>query len=108
MKLAIYKHVAAAVLLALAGLGGTAHATTVQFQTSMGDFEVNLFDKTTPATVANFLKYVGDGAYDDTYIHRSVPDFVVQGGGFVFDYEEQKGSPITTHPTVANEPKLAN
>jgi peptidyl-prolyl cis-trans isomerase A (cyclophilin A) len=108
MKLAVYKHVAAAVLLALAGLGVTAHATTVQFQTSMGDFEVNLFDKTTPETVANFLKYVTEGDYDDTVIHRSIPDFVVQGGGYVFDYEEQEGSPIATYPSVVNEPKLSN
>lgn len=108
MKLTIHKRVAVATLLVLAGLGGSAHATTVQFQTSMGDFEVNLFDKTTPATVENFLKYVADGAYDDTYIHRSVPEFVVQGGGFVFDYEEQEGTPITLLPTVVNEPKLSN
>lgn len=108
MKLAIYKHVAAVILLALAGFGGTAHATTVQFQTSMGDFEVNLFDKTTPATVANFLAYVADGAYDDTYIHRSVAEYVVQGGGYIFDYEEQKGSEIGTFPPVVNEPKLSN
>ena len=68
----------------------SAQATTVQFQTVMGDFEVNLFDKTTPKTVENFLKYVKEGAFENTIIHRSVPDFIVQGGGF----ELGRGAPF--------------
>jgi hypothetical protein len=41
----------------------SANATIVQFQTVMGDFSVNLYDKTTPKTVENFLAYVKSGAY---------------------------------------------
>lgn len=108
MPLKTFKNTAAALLLTLVGMSEIAGATIVQFQTSMGDFEVNLFDKTTPETVENFLAYVNDGDYDDTVIHRSVPGFVVQGGGYVFDYEEQEGSRIATLPPVVNEPKLAN
>ncbi|MDO3381983.1 peptidylprolyl isomerase [Gilvimarinus algae] len=85
-----------------------AHATTVQFQTVMGDFEVNLFDKKTPETVANFLEYVESGAYEDTFIQRSVPNFVVQGGGFSFDLEEDTVKAIPANDPVTNEPVYSN
>jgi peptidyl-prolyl cis-trans isomerase A (cyclophilin A) len=76
---------------------------------------VELFDqpgegrtRTTPATVANFLSYVDGGHYGNTFIHRSVPGFVVQGGGF-----NVTGSPIsinnvTQFPSVVNEPGNTN
>lgn len=82
-------------------------ATTVQFQTVMGDFEVNLFDRATPKTVENFLTYVNAAAYSDTVIHRSVSDFIVQGGGF-----EYTGSlplkNVPQNPPVINEPVYSN
>ncbi len=84
-------------------LGQAASATTVQFQTVMGDFEVNLFDKTTPETVANFLAYVNGGSYKNTIIHRSVPGFIIQGGGYAY----QDKLPLVSIPqkaAVKNEP----
>ncbi|WP_057830257.1 peptidylprolyl isomerase [Colwellia sp. TT2012] len=66
------------------GFANTANATIVEFQTSQGTFQVNLFDTTTPATVKNFLNYVDSLHYSNSVIHRVVPDFVVQGGGFEF------------------------
>ena len=51
--------------------------------------DLELYDSITPITVTNFLNYVDDGAgsyrYDKSFIHRSVTDFIVQGGGFTFD-----------------------
>jgi len=50
-----------------------------------GVTEVLLFDQPgegAPATVANFANYVEDGDYLNSIIHRSVPGFIVQGGGF--------------------------
>lgn len=86
---------------------GAASATTVQFQTVLGDIEVNLFDKTTPKTVENFLTYVKAEAYKNTIIHRSVAGFVVQGGGFSY-----KGTmPLVAIPQnakVENEPVYSN
>ncbi len=70
----------AAILAAPMGM-----ATTVQFQTVMGNFEVNLYDKTTPKTVENFLAYVQAGAYTNSVVHRAVPGFVAQGGGYLYD-----------------------
>ncbi len=73
----------------------------------MGDFEVNLYDNATPATVANFLNYVQNGAYSDSIIHRSVPGFVIQGGGISYDGISAL-TEITTNPAVANEPEFSN
>src|SRR5690606_16543663 len=84
-----------------------ANATTVQIQTVLGDIEVNLFDKQTPKTVENFLAYVESGAYSDSIIHRSVPDFIVQGGGFEFN-EAWPPIAIPQSPTVVNEPVFSN
>lgn len=62
----------------------TANATIVEFQTSQGSFQVNLFDNSTPETVNNFLSYVDSLHYSNSVIHRVSTDFVVQGGGFEF------------------------
>lgn len=94
-------------LLALAAtLPSAAFATTVQFQTVMGDVTVELFDESTPNTVANFLRYVDEQKFNDTLIHRSVSNFVIQGGGYVYTSDGIES--ITTHEAVINEPVFAN
>jgi peptidyl-prolyl cis-trans isomerase A (cyclophilin A) len=95
------------VLVCLGAAPRPADATIVEFQTVMGNFEVNLFDNATPATVANFLSYVNNGAYSSSVIHRSVPDFVVQGGGFIYDQGPAMEA-IPANPAVANEPEYSN
>lgn len=81
-------------------------ATIVVFETSQGDIEVNLFDNATPATVANFLTYVNAGSYNTTVIHRSLPEFIVQGGGFILDGDSLEE--IADNGTVINEPVYSN
>ncbi|SMF09481.1 Peptidyl-prolyl cis-trans isomerase (rotamase)-cyclophilin family [Alteromonadaceae bacterium Bs31] len=81
-------------------------ATTVQFQTVAGDFEVNLFDQDTPQTVDNFLQYIAEGHYENVIFHRSADNFVIQGGGF--QIIEGQVSSITTFPSVENEPEFSN
>lgn len=95
--------VAATLLLA----SQQAFATIVQVKTSLGDFEVNLFDETTPVTVQNFLTYVSSGRYNETIIHRSVPGFIIQGGGFRF-VDQLPLTSIQTNAAITNEPKLSN
>lgn len=60
-------------------------ATTVRLQTSFGEVDIELFDASAPLTVANFLTYVNSGAYDNIFIHRSMPGFVIQSGGYAWD-----------------------
>lgn len=84
-----------------------ASATVVEVRTSAGDFQINLFDNTTPATVANFLSYVNAGAYANNTVHRSVSNFVIQMGG----YQYSGAFPpelIATGAPVVNEPSLSN
>jgi cyclophilin family peptidyl-prolyl cis-trans isomerase len=93
-------------LLLLLAAGPAGANTIVRFGTAFGDIDVELFDDQTPVTVQNFLEYVSDGDYEDTFIHRSavkagnVP-FVIQGGGFVFS----GGSfdVVPTDPPIQNE-----
>lgn len=84
-------------------LPGLATATIVEIQTNQGNFQINLYDNGTPQTVANFLSYVNGSAYDNSIIHRSVSNFVIQGGGF-----DNTFGPITANAPVVNEPEFAN
>jgi len=90
---------------ALAAASFTSTATIVEMNTSQGVIEINLFDQQTPKTVANFLSYVQDDSYNETVIHRSVSNFVIQGGGFTFS---DSLDAITTKPAVENEPVFSN
>lgn len=86
-----------------------AAATVVTLDTNVGEIKINLFDATTPATVENFLTYVNEGSYNNTFIHRSVPDFVVQGGGLSYGTGAEAGFEyIASSSPVVNEPKLSN
>ena len=53
---------------------------------------IKLLENDAPLTVQNFRNYVHDGDYTNSFIHRSMPDFIVQGGGFTFDKTLNDGS----------------
>lgn len=62
----------------------------VQFNTTVGNFTVELLPQVAPKTVANFLQYVKDKHYDGTIFHRVIDNFMVQGGGFDTAFVERK------------------
>ena len=70
----------------------------IRFETSLGDFTIELFEKEAPESVANFTRYIDDGFFDGTIFHRIVPGFVIQGGGFTEDMTQKK-----TKAPVKNE-----
>lgn len=70
----------------------------IRFQTNQGNFTVELDTDRVPATVENFLRYVRDGFYDNTLIHRVVDNFIIQGGGFEPGMVQK-----TTRPPIKNE-----
>ncbi len=50
------------------------------FNTSMGNFKIELFNDKAPLTVGNFLKLVDEGFYNGLIFHRVIPDFMIQTG----------------------------
>ena len=55
----------------------------VVFETSLGNFTVEVFPDKAPNHVRQFLRLAASGVYDGTAFHRVVPGFVVQGGYLV-------------------------
>jgi len=76
----------------------------VRFTTTMGEFVVELYPDRAPITVANFLRYVDDGFYDQTLVHRVVRRgprsqiAVIQAGGLTADRRLKR-----TRPPIPNE-----
>jgi peptidyl-prolyl cis-trans isomerase A (cyclophilin A) len=68
--------------LAAVGQAPATLAPRVRFETTLGDFVVEVDTVRAPLTAENFLRYVRDGAYDGTVFHRVIANFVVQGGGY--------------------------
>lgn len=103
-------------------------SAAVQVTTSLGVMNFTLDGETTPLTVANFLRYVDEGRYSTVdprtnqpapvFFHRSVPNFVIQTGGFygtvnsagtVFQNGAFPGpTPVPAFNTVPNEPVISN
>ena len=104
-----------AMLLALAGCGGdsddpnTTPTPTIDPELAVllentvdatimlenGD-EINLelYPDLAPETVANFIELAEDGFYDGTIFHRVIEGFMIQGGGYDEDLNEQKAASI--------------
>jgi ELWxxDGT repeat protein/VCBS repeat-containing protein len=84
----------------------------VAVNTNFGTILIELFDELKPITVANFLNYVNDGDYINSFFHRSAKDFVIQGGGFktsspTFTSTSQF-TQVPTDPKIQNEPGISN
>jgi peptidyl-prolyl cis-trans isomerase A (cyclophilin A)/peptidyl-prolyl cis-trans isomerase B (cyclophilin B) len=74
-------------------------AQQVRVTTNMGEFVIEMIPDRAPLTVANFLRYVKEGFYSGTLIHRVVANFVIQGGGHAAS--DLKLKPV--HDPVNNE-----
>jgi cyclophilin family peptidyl-prolyl cis-trans isomerase len=85
----------------------TSHAQTlVRVDSNLGEFDLSLLDATAPKTVANFLGYARRGNFTNSIIHRSVPGFVIQGGGYRLNGNSLDDIPAD--PPVVNEPGRSN
>jgi peptidyl-prolyl cis-trans isomerase A (cyclophilin A) len=69
--------------------GQTQTTTQVRFQTTMGNFVVELYPAKAPKTVQNFVQYAQDKHFDGTIFHRVIDGFMVQGGGFTADMAQK-------------------
>jgi len=55
----------------------------VKFETTKGDFIIELYGDEMPITVTNFIKHVEADFYNGLIFHRVIKDFVIQGGGMM-------------------------
>lgn len=88
-------------LLFLAASESDMLATEVAVVTPVGEIRVELFEDK-PITVENFLAYLNSGRFTDSFAHRLVPGFVLQGGGFTLPGEPPI-IPVPTYPQIVNE-----
>lgn len=119
-KLSLYKILILLLLTQFSALSESAIVRmSVQFGTvSAGNIYIEMFDTqqgtrtAAPVTVANFLNYIDNGngqrRYDGTFIHRSVSNFVIQGGGFKYDpllgaFGTVSAPHIPVDPAITNE-----
>jgi len=70
----------------------------VRFETSHGDFTVEVDAESAPVSAKNFLRYVDESFFDGTIFHRVIPGFMIQGGGFSAEMEHKAG-----HAPIRNE-----
>jgi cyclophilin family peptidyl-prolyl cis-trans isomerase len=84
----------------------------VSLNTNYGPVVVELFEGETPITVDNFLNYVNDGDYLQSFLHRSHEDFVIQGGGFTTDSttftDTDQFTDVPADAPIQNEPGISN
>ena len=76
-----------------------------------GVADVMMFENRTPLTADNFANYADRGAYDGSFMHRSIDVAgsgigVVQGGGFAFG--DPQPVAIPSDPPILNEPGISN
>ncbi len=98
--------IALAVLLLVVGTRRSPAGTLAQFRTVFGDVEVELYDQDKPLTVQNFIRYVESGRYQDSFSHRLIPGFVIQGGGFAITNQDTTNAAVVsvpTYPPIPNE-----
>lgn len=75
--------------------------------TSKGNFNIILYSDATPLTVANFLQYADGGRYHQSFFHRSVADFIIQGGGYRYD-DASGFRKVQALAAVRNEAGISN
>lgn len=98
-------------------------SNVVRLGTVLGAVDIALFGPGKPITVANFLNYVNQGRYfkvDPTngqlassFVHRSIPGFVIQGGGYLGTVNpaapaNAQPTQVLHFPAIQNEPGISN
>jgi len=86
---------------------GVVADTLACFNTPFGQMQVGLYDTARPVTTRNFIRYVQSGSYSNMFLHRCIPGFVVQGGGFTVA-DPTSYSVFTTYWGVKDFGKITN
>ena len=98
-------------------------SNAVRFTTVLGNIDIALFGQQKPITVTNFLKYVDQGRYflfdsainqtASSFVHRSIPGFIIQGGGYIGTVDEKSppavlATQVAAFADIQNEPGISN
>jgi len=105
MSWSLVKILALVALFAGAALNSLPAATPtaiVRLDTSIGSMTIELYGDAKPVTVTNFLRYIRDGLFVNSFAHRLPQGFVLQGGAFTLDSSGNISS-IPTYPAIVNE-----
>ena len=70
----------------------------IKLHTKHGVISIELNHEQAPKTAANFLQYAQEDFYTGTLFHRVIPNFMIQGGGFVSGL-----TPKNTREPIENE-----
>lgn len=85
---------------------GSGDGVRVVFETTLGNYVLQMDAEHAELTVPNFLEYVDSGFYSCLTYHRVGPTFVVQGGGLYADgTQKQTREPIPLEAT-RDEPNV--
>jgi len=79
-----------------------------QFRTVFGTIEVELLRDQRPETVANFIRYIESGRYQQSFVHRLQPNFLLGGGCYTVTNRKTLDAsyiPIPNFKPITNETK---
>ena len=71
----------------------------VEFVTDSGKFVIEIYPNHAPLTSSNFIKLINEFHYDGLIFHRVIPQFIIQTGGYTFDFTPRHNQT----PPVPNE-----
>lgn len=80
--------------------------TWVRFRTTLGHMDFELLDSERPETVRNFLHYVRAGRYTNMFMHRLLPGYIAEMGGYSVDWTESLAPhfmPVPQDAGIVNE-----
>ena len=98
-------------------------SAAVRVTTVLGTIDLALFGQQKPITVANFLNYLDQERYfkidptnghlASTFVHRSIPGFIIQGGGYIGTVDPAHPAnllvtQVLPFPAIQNEPGISN
>ena len=98
MKQLLGRLVLAVLIAAMTSATAEDSGPRITFETTEGNFVIELFPDEAPLSSANFLQYAKDGHFNGTIFHRVIPGFVIQGGGF-----DQNMTRKSTRKPIENE-----
>ncbi len=75
-----------------------------RFSTVLGNIDVLLFKDLTPKNVANFVTYMDNGDYDNTFVQRLIGGFIWQTGGYRVTPSNGVEQIAVRQPLAENEP----